>query len=548
MPSKIDTIIPSTPQSNHMTKPGANISLLEKGCAWFTLPWLVASLLFMAKIYRPGFGDPDFYWHLKSGEYIAQTGVIPTSDPFSWTFLGKPWVAHEWLTEVVFHGLMRLGGFAAISLLVAILSVATFAQIYRLASRLSGSEMKGAVIASICAILILPFLVPRPQLFTFFFFVVYLDVLLDLKLSGSAKRLWLLPILMLLWVNLHGAFMIGLALLFSFIFLEWVEYRISGSLSPARSHKLRLLGLILALTVLATLVNPQGARIWLFPFELVSLEVSKGGIEEWKSPDFHQAWGKLYLVGIGAFITCIVYTKIRPGITEIVLAIAMLAAGLTSSRHLPLTALLLGALSAIYVRAIELPAGLSAWLDRRRKVAKEKKQDVTPTVAGLINLAALAAIFALLQTGLVPTAPKPALEEQVPIGAVDYLQANHVTGRMFNSYGLGGYLIYRLSPEQKVFIDGRADMYGDEFLDNYRKIEHGQEVWREVIDKYPVDFAVIYRKSALRQLLVEEGSFKEVYKDEHHVILLKDQPKFRALIEEAKSKATSANSAKELTR
>ncbi len=352
MPPDLDTTIPSAPPASGANRAKPREPLLARGCAWFTLPWLVAGLLFVSKLYLPIFEDPDFYWHLKAGEFIAQAGAVPTTDPFSWTFPGKAWFAHEWLSELIFHAALNAGGFLAISLLVATVSVATFWRIYRLASRLSGSEIKGTLIATICAVLLLPFLVPRPQLFTFFFFAVYLDILLGTQAGESTKRLWLLPCVMLSWVNLHGAFMVGLALLSAFATFEWIELRASENPDPVARRNLRRLALAIALTVLATLFNPQGFKVWLFPFELMSMEASKGGIAEWRSPDFHDKVGKMYLLGICAFLACLAYTKKRPRLSEIALAASLLAAGLTSVRHLPLMALMMSALSAIYLRSV----------------------------------------------------------------------------------------------------------------------------------------------------------------------------------------------------
>lgn len=151
----------------------------------------------------------------------------------------------------------------------------------------------------------------------------------------------------------------------------------------------------------------------------------------------------------------------------------------------------------------------------------------------MIHLAALLGMLAVFQTGVIPAASRPELNEHVPTGAAGYLEKNGIRGRMFNSYGLGGYLVFQLGSLQKVFIDGRADLFGDKFVLESVRMEGGREGWKETFDRHNIEFAVIYRKSPLRQLLLETGEFSETYRDTHHAVLLRKLPRFQALISAA---------------
>src|SRR5262245_51306240 len=155
--------------------------------------------------------DFDFWWHLRTGRLIAETGAVPRVDPFSFTTPGRPWVAHEWLWELgVFH-LYRLGGYRAAVLLSALIVTLAYVVLYRLLRHLGANEIAAAALVLWAAVLALPNLGTRPREFTVLFFAVFLDRLYRHR-TGEPGGLWLLPMLMALWANLHGGFVFGLGL------------------------------------------------------------------------------------------------------------------------------------------------------------------------------------------------------------------------------------------------------------------------------------------------------------------------------------------------
>jgi hypothetical protein len=113
------------------------------------------------------------------------------------------------------------------------------------------------------------------------------------------------------------------------------------------------------------------------------------------------------------------------------------------------------------------------------------------------------------------------LTRAMPVGAADFIAKAGLHGRMFNSYNHGGYLIYRFGPALKVAVDGRADMYGDEFLTQYYRAYTGQAGWKSIFDKMKVDFVLLPCDAPLRQLLVAEHSYREVYRDDDNVVMVR---------------------------
>lgn len=501
-------------------------SLLNK----FTLTTTVIAILFVLKFLNPVLADPDFYWHLKTGEYIVSTLSIPSTDPFSFTFGGKPWVAHEWLTEALLYGAMQAFGYTGIRLLIATMLCASFYLLYRLALKLGNDDGKALVISLAFFVPLLPYGSPRPQILTFFFFTAYLYLLLDFKYSGTTKRLWLLPAMMLLWVNLHGAYLVGIALLMIFLATEWTMHLYADRGNIIARRNLTRLGMFTLATCLATLANPQFFMIWVYPFELVSLEVSKGIINEWQSPNFHLLGFKLYLILIIMFFSGLIYSRKKPDLTELFIPIFFISAGLVSARHLPLTCFVLSGFFSAFYRHVDLPFKLPKVPRFDQSQARGINSQINPTVAGVINLGLLLTVLLLAASGSVYRDKENQVAETVPVGAVNYVIENKISGNMFNDYNVGGYLIYKLASMQKVFIDGRADLYGDKFVTEYLQIYAGQEGWKQKFDKFSIDYVICDKNAALRQLLLADGSFKEAYVDSFHSVLLRDIPRFRPLL------------------
>ena len=184
--------------------------------------WLIfAAVLFFA-FALVSTTDPDYWWHLRAGQLIVDNGAVPTTDPFSFTAEGKPWVAHEWLSEVVIYGVQSAGGYGLALLLFAAIALGTLLLTYR-ASLWLGASRKAAVLLFVWAgVMTVPYWTVRPQVFTWFLFAAFITVCLQHR-AGEKNRLWLLPPLMVLWANLHLGYAFGLAVLGAYAFSLAVE-------------------------------------------------------------------------------------------------------------------------------------------------------------------------------------------------------------------------------------------------------------------------------------------------------------------------------------
>jgi hypothetical protein len=337
---------------------------------------------------------------------------------------------------------------------------------------------------------------------------------------------------MIVWVNAHGGYVIGIALLITFCIAEWLNASLMGG-DDKTLHDLRRLTLMAVLTVLASLCNPYFVSHWAYPFEVMGMQAT-AFISEWQSPDFHELSGRLFLLVVGSFCLLQIYRARKPDITELVVPGLFIVAGFTSIRHFVLALMAMSVFAAPALRdGVQFPGRLPASVARLCAAWRARAAQSKPIgrAEGPLNLA-IAAMLTLAMAAYYPTARAAEVEKirtSLPVGAVQFILDKGITGRMFNSYGFGGYLIHHLYPQQRVFIDGRADMYGDAFVKEYINISEGQPRWAQLFDKYRIDYVVCTPTAPIRQLLLTRGDFRLVFEDEASSVLVKNEPRFAAL-------------------
>ncbi|MGH9255280.1 MAG: hypothetical protein ACRD3C_12015, partial [Vicinamibacterales bacterium] len=273
----------------------------------------------------------DFWWHLKVGEVIATTGSIPDADLFSFTATGKPFVLQNWLAELGYYGVYRLGGLPMVVLFNALVALGAFLLVYVLCLEAT-SRLRLAVAVSVLAAFGIPGTI-RPQVFSLLIFSLYYWVLMSCR-ARARNLVWTLPLLMMLWVNLHGAFVLGLGLVAFFIVSEGLRRLVHGEganvLTP---QELRSLGVVLAICALATLVNPEGYKIYDYLRIVMSDPVVQQVVTEWQPPLIDDM-GAVLVFYLPFFLTVLafVYARSKPDLTELGLFVGFGLLGLTSLR------------------------------------------------------------------------------------------------------------------------------------------------------------------------------------------------------------------------
>ena len=474
--------------------------------------------------------DPDYFWHLKTGEYIVTHGALPAGDIFSFTRAGQPWVLHEWLFEALLYGVWTAFGETGVAVLRASLCVGALGLVFAAARRFGASAAAVWIPMGFGAVAFSMGAAPRPQLLTYACFALTLFVLLGFKYrpAASTRPLFLLPPVMVVWVNAHAAYAVGIALLLLFAACEWLLWANRPVRDPAHKRRLLHLTRVAVLTVLASLANPGLFERWLYPFQVIGMAANQF-IQEWQSSDFHDIGGKAYLALLLLFLVAQAFAARKPDLTELALPLFFAVQGCIAARHVPLAVLVLVPFTALTLSRGVL-AGLETcacnskpgrWYALRRGAGKELGEGEF-VLNWLVACAVAVCVPAWFQ------ARQPDLSarggQALPKGAADYVEAQGMAGKLFNDYTDGGYLIYRLAPRIRVAVDGRADLYGDRFIQEYLYVYQGGADWQARFERLGVDLALLPLDAPIRQLLLASGRFREVYRDRHFSVLRRGTP------------------------
>ncbi|MGC1225753.1 MAG: hypothetical protein WA859_04680 [Candidatus Sulfotelmatobacter sp.] len=454
--------------------------------------------------------DPDLWWHLATGRFIVQHGEVPHIDPFSYTSGGKPWVAHEWLTDVALYELQRTGWAGLIIFFAAVISMAFFLMYLR-----CGPNAYVAGVATLIAALASrPTWGVRPQVLSLLLTSLWL-LLLERSERDPKILLWTVP-LMLLWVNLHAGFALGLVVYGLFLLGQWMESRLDVRQNPAglpssTRKSMRLPALILALDVLLVPVNPNGVKLYWYPLETLRSSAMQNYIAEWASPNFHHAEYLPFLLIVLVLFAMLGWQRaaIRP--RDVLLLIVGLFAALRSIRLIPLFVLI-----AIPI----ISRQISKWL-RTRPGPEPQRKRLALRVRTILNASIVTAVaaFAGIHTAQVIRHEPQSEMRQFPEGAVAFLQAHAPAGPIFNNYDWGGYLVWKLYPSLRVFIDGRADVYGDQFLHDFATTYEFKDDWQQTIQRWEIQSVLVPPQSALATGLRNAPGWIVSFEDAQAVVL-----------------------------
>jgi hypothetical protein len=455
--------------------------------------------------------DPDLWWHLRTGQWIVETGHVAHFDPFSFTRAGHAWVSHEWLSEVVFYELWKHGGAAALIVFSAIVTTAGFMLLYL---RCPGKKHWAAAATVFGALASAPSWGVRPQMFTFTLASLLLWLLEGGTRKDRPRLLFWIPPLFLLWLNLHAGFALGLALLLAYGVGLIMETAVGNTPWPqARPIILRVLLLLLACLALVPL-NPSGAQLYRYPLDTLRSPGMRSFIGEWRSPDFHESLYRPLLLVWLLVLTAIASSRSRPKGRVIVPLLLTSCAALDAVRHIPIFVLV-----AIPVIAAALPVGSASLAVSQRRPDSSRFR---PFSNGAVLI--LIAIFALVKWVSLARNQDAREAEQFPQKAVAFLRAGDYPRKVFVYYDWGGYAIWKLYPEYRVFVDGRADLYGDDLLRQFKTAVQLRIGWRDVLDRWKVEVVLVPPTCALAQALLLDPNWHAEFSDSKAILLLRTHP------------------------
>ena len=456
---------------------------------WLTLPrlWLVVVLGAVGVMELAQVPSAvDLAYHLKVGELIVAERAVPGTDGLAWTTAGRPWLDQNWGAQVILYGIWRLGGFSLLTVASALCTVAAWGLVAAACRRRTANLrlIAGAVLAGYVAAA--AGFSPRPQMFSLVLFAAELYLL---EVARTRPRVALaIPVLMVLWANLHGAFVVGVGLLVIEVAAAiWRRDR------PGVARYL----LVTAASVAALLVNPWGARVLGYALSFPANPTVTGIVSEWGPATLRQPAGALILAAIGVLVLAVVRAPAPQRAPEQLLRMALLAG-------LGLWAVRAGAWFGL-----ALPVALCALARRgpERPVVSERG---VPLLSGLV-LAMLAVLLVVASPPLRGALPgsRPELRA-APAATAAWLAANPQPGRMFNYQPWGSYLEFRLGPRVQIGFDSRIELPPADRWTRYQAVITGRWDAGRQLDEWGIDHVVTSRRGtpALIELLEASGGWR----------------------------------------
>ena len=463
-------------------------------------PLVFFLMIFALAVRQSAFIDPDLWWHLQTGQDIVASRAIPQVDIYSFTKAGSEWVTHEWLSEVLIYGIFRFAGWAGLLVVFSGLIAAAFYLTYR---RCVGKPYIASAVILLAVLASSPLFGVRPQMITLLLASIFITLLTQYSNGGRKGRLnWMAP-LMLLWVNFHAGYALGLGLI--------VLYTISLAIDRKWDLIPRLGILLIACTAVVPL-NPNGFRMFTYPIETLRSPSMAAFIQEWASPDFHKAMFLPLALFLFLLLGALALSPKRARASEVFLVFVTGLAALRSARHIPIFALIAAPVLAEQIWAVMSARGWDI-----RLFAPEGSTPRPAVVFALLLLLAPAALDVALIKHFVSN--QPAYEARnYPRAAVNFIDEKQLPGPIYNRYGWGGYLIRRLHGEYPVYIDGRADVYGDNFMYEAFNTHEGRNGWQGSLDRYSIRTVLIEPDVPLASLLRNDEQWQKVYEDHQAVI------------------------------
>jgi hypothetical protein len=475
----------------------------------FSFPAMLAIFLVGRVFYeaRSFFVDPDLWWHIKVGQNILATHRWPTTDPFSYTAAGDPWMAYEWLGDVLFSAVERLGGLLGLQILLFVVASAVMLSLYAYTTLRSGNSKAGFVCSGVLCSLAFASFNLRPQMIGYLGLVLTL-IALELFRKGKERAVWFLPLLFLLWVNIHGSFIVGIGVFVVFLLAGLWDFRLGGVATERWTTAQRVrLELVLLLSIAVLPLTPYGTRVAVYPFDMAfGQPVNVANILEWQPMPFSIAGGKLFLAILIAFLIGQMLFQFTWRLAEIVLFCGGIVMACLHVRFLMLFVPFAAPIFAVM---------LARWLP-----PYDRKKD-HPVLNAILMAGVVVAVARYFPTraGL-----EKIVAERYPVRAVQYLRQHPVEGPMFNSYGYGGYMV-GMFPEQKVFIDGRGDLYERAgIFSEYLEVANIKPGAFQVLRVHGIESCLLESKEPLAVVLAAQPAWEKRYNDGVSVLFVRRKP------------------------
>jgi hypothetical protein len=456
----------------------------------FYLSLLIAVLLVPAALgsSQTIFNDGDVSWHIATGQWILDHRAIPTTDPFSFTWGGKPWVPIEWLSEVLYASAYRVAAYSGVAALVTAALMALHAVVFANASR----WVRPLFVVALMDFVLIPTMLARPHLLTWPVLALWTWLMLRARAADRAPPL-AAALIMTLWANLHGGFVFGLLIAAVFGLEALVA-------TPDKGRVIRQWGLFGFACALAVCINGNGLEGVIHPLRFTGLKMLPL-IDEWKPSN--PATTPIFFGVLAVTLALVAWRRPRLPWVRWGLLGGMLALALLQARHQAMLAILA---AMILPEGFDKGGAVALDADRRRRAMLL----IIPAMALLVGVRALMPI-------------RPVEDETNPWRLIAAVPAELRAQPVLNGYSMGGPLILA---GIRPFIDGRGDMYGDDFVLNYASISNGNAAaFDKAVQRWKIGWAMVPNRNAkLTALLDRSPEWRRAYRDKVGVIYVREAP------------------------
>jgi hypothetical protein len=503
-----DVDLPARP-SMPANQAARSTSKLVEGLKWTVSFPAMLGMFLIGRVFYEGRGfvvDPDVWWHIKVGEDILRTHHWPTTDPYSFTALGTPWIAYEWLGEIALALMYRLGGVVSLCVFLIAVGSVIILSLYWLATVRSGNSKAAFVSALFLASLAFASFTLRPQMLGYLFLILTLLVMEKFR-QGVSWPLWTLPFIFLAWVNTHGSFIIGIGVVALYLVAGLFSFQ-TGSVEAiawTRKQRLRLeTALLFCLAVLP--ITPYGTQLAVYPFDMAfSQPINVANVNEWRPMPFELIGGKIFLGFVVIFFLLQMFYRFSWRLEEL-----LLVAGGTAMACVHVRFILLFVPFCAPVFATMLARWVPVYMRQKDKY--------------IANAVLMAGVVAAM-IHYFPT--RAAIDKTVagtyPVAALNYLHTHPIPGKILNYYGFGGYLVFSGQP---VFIDGRGDLYERSgVFGDYVHLNEFDPGSLGILRNYGIEACLLGSKQSLAAVIAVTPDWRRVYSDDTSVIFVRQPAK-----------------------
>ena len=455
--------------------------------------------------------DSDLGRHLTLGNYILTSGRIPTQDILSFTRAGQSRPPYEWLAQVLFALSYRILSLDGVVLLTSAAIAAAFAVVYLDSVRRSNWPILAMFIALWAAAASSLHWVSRPHVFSFLFFAVWL-AMLDRVLRGEHQPVWQFPALMVVWANTHGGFIFG--------FLAYAAYLVGWLIGYLRKpslvgpgHKLLIVG---GASLVASLITPDLWGNWAATLNNRSTYILSHTAETMPlNLALFNTWPFLGLLALSIGLMLLNQKRLAAAHALLLGGLALMSFAM--ARNVPLFVVAAAPLCTSWLASALSRFGLWARLEDGLSLIDQRLRGFFWSVLALLGIIGFLSFhLRLSQAPLFQFSPR-----QFPVEAASWLERNPQHGNMFNDINWGGYLLFRLWPEQRVFIDSQTDFYGEAFVERYAAILGGAAGWDAQLRQEGVEWLLLSPSEPLADIASQTLDWKLVYKDSVAVVLVR---------------------------